>query len=128
MTDNDPISQDPISQRAPRDSLLLAAELVAEGGRSLGRVRVRNLSATGLMADCDAVVRVGEALRLTLRGTGEIGGTISWVRDGRIGIAFDRAIDPMAARRPVAADPATAPEPAPTGYTPSRFPRTPRRA
>jgi hypothetical protein len=109
-----------IPPRAKRDNLLVSADLVAEGGRPIGRARVRNLSASGLMADCTATLAEGERLLVILRGAGEIQGTVSWVRDGRIGIAFDQEIDPLAARRPVGAG---APPPAPVApisYRPKR--------
>ncbi len=87
---------------AKRDSLLLLTEIFDESGRRLASARVRNLSATGLMAECDRMLEVGDRVRLTLRGAGEIGAAISWARDGRIGLLFDAEIDPMAARRPIA--------------------------
>jgi hypothetical protein len=37
-----------------------------------------------------------------VRGIGWLDGHIAWTAEGRIGIAFEREIDPMAARKPVA--------------------------
>lgn len=91
----------PSHRAAPRDSLLLLAELRVEAdGRTIGSARIRNLSATGLMADCDTALKEGDRLLLTLRGVGDVAATLNWCRDGRIGLVFDQPIDPMAARRP----------------------------
>lgn len=87
-----------------RDSLFLAARL-SVGGLAAEQVRVRNLSAGGLMAEYPAPVEAGTPVLLELRGIGEIGGRIAWATDGRIGVAFDQQIDPMRARKPVASKP-----------------------
>jgi hypothetical protein len=93
--------EDPSGQRsAARDSLMLSATLRISG-RSDVTVRVRNLSAGGLMAEYADPVRRGESLDIEVRGIGWVGGAVAWVAEGRIGVAFDRAIDPMAARKPV---------------------------
>ncbi|WP_326490624.1 PilZ domain-containing protein [Sphingobium sufflavum] len=117
----DPAS--PAARRtAQRDSLLLLTEFLDEEGESIASVRVRNLSATGLMAECDRLLVEGSRVRLTLRGTGEIGASVSWCRDGRVGLAFDEHIDPMVVRRPVGAG---APRATPT-LPVTRFSRTVR--
>lgn len=84
-----------------RDSLFLSARLTVAGGTSTNDVRVRNLSEGGLMAEYDAPVEAGTAVELELRGLGSLTGRVAWATDGRIGIAFDRAIDPTRARKPV---------------------------
>ncbi|HZV56559.1 MAG TPA: PilZ domain-containing protein [Sphingobium sp.] len=93
-------------ERAKRDSLFLLAEVIRETGEAMGKARVRNLSATGLMADGDFVFLVGDRLVFDLRGVGAVGGRVVWVEGKRLGFAFDRAIDPQAARKPVTAAPA----------------------
>lgn len=85
-----------------RDSLFLAAQL-AVGALPAEQVRVRNLSAGGMMAEYPAPVDAGTPVRVDLRGIGEIGGRVAWATDGRIGIAFDATIDPMRARKPIGA-------------------------
>lgn len=90
------------ARSGPRDSLFLLTNLVSTDGTPLGRARVRNLSATGLMADCERVVPAGIAVRFDLRGIGRVSGSVVWSRDDRIGIAFDQEIDPQLARRRVA--------------------------
>jgi len=93
---------DGTSKRAtPRDSLFLLTTLADETGRPLGKARVRNLSETGMMADCERHFSDGDRLVVDLRGIGEVSGRVTWVRGDRIGMAFDRRIDPQAARRPV---------------------------
>ena len=104
-SDPTPILQDPsdgASKRsAKRDSLFLLTALADEAGQPLGKARVRNLSETGLMADCEASFRDGDRIVVHLRGIGDVKGQVSWVRGDRIGMAFDERIDPQAARKPV---------------------------
>ncbi len=82
-----------------RDSLLLLATLTA-GGKQM-QVRVRNLSAGGLMAELPDPVSNDAAVEIDLRGVGRVTGRIAWQTEGRAGIAFDRPIDPQRARKPV---------------------------
>ncbi len=106
MADIDPGSTpaegDATKRAAKRDSLFLLADLSTDTGQSRGKARVRNLSETGLMADCEGSFRDGDRLVIHLRGVGEVSGHVSWVRGGRIGMTFDSRIDPQAARKPVA--------------------------
>lgn len=96
-------NDDPSSQRSgSRDSLLLAAQLRVDDEPEM-TVRVRNLSAGGLMAEYAQPAAPGMRVEVEVRGVGWIGGRIAWAAEGRIGIAFDREIDPMAARKPVGA-------------------------
>ena len=96
-------SDDPSSQRSgSRDSLLLSAQLRI-GDDPEVTVRVRNLSSGGLMAEYAQPVVQGAPVEVDVRGVGWINGRIAWAAEGRIGIAFDREIDPMSARKPVAA-------------------------
>ncbi|AEG47948.1 type IV pilus assembly PilZ [Sphingobium chlorophenolicum L-1] len=99
------------ARSGPRDSLFLLTNLSTVDGTPLGRARVRNLSATGLMADCERAVPAGIRIRFDLRGIGQVNGSIVWSRDDRIGIAFDQEIDPQLARRPVSGQGAQAPVP-----------------
>lgn len=91
------------ARSGPRDSLFLLTSLKSDEGIPLGRARVRNLSATGLMADCERRVPAGARILLELRGIGRISGNVVWARDDKIGVAFDQEIDPQLARRPVTA-------------------------
>jgi hypothetical protein len=91
-------------QRAePRDSMFLSATIrhrESEGGWTL---RVRNISAGGLMADCAEHFARGDKIEMELRGVGLQGGTIVWTAGDRIGVAFDKPINPMLTRKPVGA-------------------------
>lgn len=83
-----------------RDSLFLMAEVRLEGADSLDRVKVRNLSAGGMMAEGDIRVMRGARLSIKLRNIDWVDGSVAWVQDNRFGIAFDRSVDPSAARSP----------------------------
>lgn len=86
-----------------RDSLFLSAK-IRRGGQNDSEVadlRVRNLSAVGLMADYRDVATPGEPVVVTVRGIGTVAGKVAWVKRGRIGIIFDSEVDPLKARRPV---------------------------
>ena len=58
------------------------------------------------MAEVDDALSVGTAVEIDVRGVGWTPGRVAWVAAGRIGIAFDNLIDPLAARKPVGAMPA----------------------
>lgn len=91
---------DVASQRnAVRDSLLLTATLKVDSVETT--VRVRNLSAGGLMAEYGRLLPLDTAVEVDVRGIGWVAGKIAWATDGRLGIAFDEPIDPMLARKPV---------------------------
>jgi hypothetical protein len=89
------------SGRAKRDSLFLLAEVIRETGEPMGHAKIRNLSASGLMADCDFAFLEGDRLIVDLRGIGPIIGTVVWSGSMRMGFNFDRNVDPQRARKPV---------------------------
>ena len=91
------------TRQVDRDSLLLIAQLRVDGGETEYRVKVRNLSAGGMMADGDAPVVRGALVSVGLRNIGWIEGTVAWKQNERFGIAFLEEIDPKVARAPVAA-------------------------
>ena len=84
-----------------RDSLFLKAELRIVDGDDCGEVRIRNLSAGGLMAEAPVLTKRGDKVELELRNIGRITGHVAWVAKGRFGVAFDHPIDPKLARKPV---------------------------
>ena len=84
-----------------RDSLFLLAHFRVEGSPDVREVRVRNLSAGGLMAELEPAPADGTAVEIMVRGIGWIRGRIAWYAEGRAGIAFDQPIDPLLARKPV---------------------------
>ena len=86
-----------------RDSLLLGAQFRAQGAAESVQVRVRNLSAGGLMAEYVGPIATGDRIEIEVRGIGWVPGEVAWSTNGRIGIAFDREIDPLRARKPIVA-------------------------
>lgn len=53
-------------------------------------VALVNRSPSGAMVDFSEVPRIGETVTLQMLDRGHIRGQVRWVRDGRIGISFDR--------------------------------------
>lgn len=84
-----------------RDSLFLMAGLKTDGSDAEQRIKVRNLSAGGMMAEGDLKLARGTRVFINLRNIGWISGTVAWVQDARSGIAFAEEIDPKLARAPV---------------------------
>jgi len=107
----DQFSQDPFSamngddaarnRNEARDSLFLMADFRVIGATDVTPVRVRNLSAGGLMAELANGLELGLQVEFDVRGIGWVPGKVAWSAAGRVGVAFDRAIDPMLARKPV---------------------------
>lgn len=86
-----------------RDSLFLLANVRVEDAADSHRVRVRNLSDGGMMAEGTMMVQRGNRLEIDLRNIGKVGGSVAWVQDKRFGIAFDVEIDSQLARKPAEA-------------------------
>lgn len=98
-TPDEPAAQRDAQRHAARDSLFLVATLRIGMGEV--QVRVRNLSEGGLMAEYAEPVETGAPVEVDLRGIGWTRGRVAWSAEKRIGIAFDRSIDPKLARKPV---------------------------
>ncbi len=81
-----------------RDSLLMLASVRFEGSDAEYRIKVRNLSAGGMMAEGDVRVDRGARLEVALRNIGWVPATVAWVQDNRWGMAFESEIDPVLAR------------------------------
>jgi len=86
------------SRHIARDSLFIMADLRVHGQDGEHRLRVRNLSAGGLMAEGAVKVSRGDGVQVALRNAGWVEGTVAWVQDNRFGIAFAEEIDPRAVR------------------------------
>lgn len=84
-----------------RDSLFLMADLRIDGQQGEQRIRVRNLSGGGLMAEGPCDVQRGQVIWINLRNIGWVEGSIAWVQESRFGIAFRDEIDPRVARAPI---------------------------
>ena len=81
-----------------RDSLLLLANLRVDGSEADHKVKVRNLSSGGMMAESDVQLGRGIRVAVDLRNIGWTFGSVAWVQGNRCGIAFDAEIDPKLAR------------------------------
>ena len=88
-------------RKKSRDSLFLVAGLRIENRPGSIEVRVRNLSSGGLMAEYAHPLEIGTAVEVDVRGVGRVVGEVAWTTAGRIGISFDKPIDPLQARKPV---------------------------
>jgi hypothetical protein len=86
------------TRQTHRDSLFLLAQLRVEGSGDEHRVKLRNLSARGMMAEGPVRVSRGELVTVELRGIGWVEGTVAWKQDTRFGIAFVEGIDPAKVR------------------------------
>ena len=90
------------TRQVNRDSLFLLAQLRVDGQQEVGRVKVRNLSAGGMMAEGEARVSRGSMVAVELRNIGWVEGSVAWKQDNRFGIAFVDEIDPAVVRAPSA--------------------------
>lgn len=79
----------------------MMAEVRLEGSDDSVRIRVRNLSSGGMMAEGEMSVLRGSRLAICLRNVGWVDGTVAWVQDNRFGIAFAKEIDPKQVRAPI---------------------------
>lgn len=108
------------SRQVSRDSLFLLANIKVEGQDGVHRVKVRNLSAGGMMAEAPLKVARGIPVSVELRNIGWVDGAVAWKQDSRFGIAFVDEIDPVAVRgTPVVPE---------AEYEPPRFTRPVQRA
>ena len=104
------------SRQVTRDSLFLLAQLRVAGQDGVHRVKVRNLSAGGMMAEGQVKIVRGSAVSVDLRNLGWVDGVVAWKQDNRFGIAFGEDIDPAAVRGPST--------PQAAEFDPPRFTRT----
>ncbi len=90
------------TRQVNRDSLFLLAQLRVDGQQDEYRVKVRNLSAGGMMAEGMVQVVRGQLVQVELRNIGWVKGSVAWKQEDRFGIAFLDEIDPARARAPLA--------------------------
>ena len=88
----------------PRDSMFLMATVRRAGSADV-QVKVRNLSAGGMMAESPVSFSRGDVIEADLRGIGVVTGKIAWTAGGRVGVQFDTQVDPRLARKPVSGNP-----------------------
>lgn len=86
------------NRQIARDSLFVMAELRLPGRGGEHRIKVRNLSARGLMGQGSVHVARGASVQVDLRNIGWVDGVVAWVQDDRFGVAFRDEIDPHGAR------------------------------
>ena len=85
-----------------RRHMLLQASMRAENMTRDEPIRIRNISAGGLMAVSRHVVRRGEPVTIVLVGIGELAGRIAWTQGERFGVSFSRPINPNLVRQAIA--------------------------
>lgn len=85
-----------------RDSLFVLAEVRLDGVEGEQKIRVRNLSTGGLMAEGELSPIRGQLVWVKIRNIGWCEGSVAWVEGNRFGIALREEIDPKVARAPVA--------------------------
>jgi hypothetical protein len=86
-----------------RDSLFVMADLRLDGSEETLRIKMRNLSAGGMMGEGNVRVTRGTVVWVEIRNIGWVEGSIAWVQDNRFGVAFREEIDPKLARPPLPA-------------------------
>lgn len=92
------------NRQIARDSLFLMADLRVDGMEGEHRIKVRNLSAGGMMGEGPVRVIRGTLVEVNVRNIGWVEGSVAWVQDNRFGVAFRDEIDPKLARAPVGND------------------------
>lgn len=89
-----------------RNSLFLTARCRTHGQDGETLVKLRNLSAQGLMAEGPHTPPQGALVSLELRNLGWTEGTVAWVQGNRFGIVFAHDIDPSRVKYTPASGPA----------------------
>ena len=87
-------SEEAASRTPPRVVLTMTAALRLGSERDAQEVRMRNLSPGGVMVECAEVREPGTPVLLAMASVGGVAGRIAWCTAGRMGIAFDRPVDP----------------------------------
>lgn len=97
------------NRQIARDSLFVMADLRLPGSNDEHRIKVRNLSAGGMMGEGAVRVSRGDEVEIKIRNVGWVNGSVAWVQDDRFGVAFREEIDPKVARASVASDSSVSP-------------------
>ncbi len=101
-----------------RDSMLMMAQLRVEGAGSSEKVKIRNLSNSGIQVEGPVLATDGQRAVVTIRQIGDVGGVVTWTKSARIGISFDEPINSGAARTSLVGDMPEAPRYARAALTP----------
>lgn len=89
------------NRKHERDSLFLMADLRLHADDALFRVKLRNISDSGLLAEGAVRAVRGQKVSIALANVGTVEGTVAWTAGDRCGIAFDATIDASQVRFPV---------------------------
>ena len=89
------------NRQIARDSLFVMADMRIDGLDGEHRIKMRNLSAGGMMGEGSVHVLRGAVVAVNIRNIGWVDGAVAWVQDTRFGVAFREEIDPMIARAPL---------------------------
>ena len=81
-----------------RDTIFQIATVRLAGSIASERVKVRNLSDTGIMVEGELIAQTGQRVIVGIKKIGEVGGKVAWTQSARVGIAFDEPIDAKLAR------------------------------
>ena len=107
------------NRQIARDSLFVMADLRLQGSEQEHRIKVRNLSAGGMMGEGSLRVARGDGVEVKIRNVGWVPGSVAWVQEDRFGVAFSEEIDPKVARASNAQSAPASPQPSPQHrYTP----------
>lgn len=102
------------NRQIARDSLFVMADLRLPDSKTEHRIKVRNLSAGGMMGEGALRVARGDQVEVNIRNIGWVEGLVAWVQDDRFGVAFQEEIDPKVARAPLTpTDQRSSPSPSP---------------
>ena len=82
---------DKIGDGRPQE--VLTAQATVVGSDRVHAIRVRNLSAGGMMGEGDIAVDRGSQIKLIMPNIGTVAGTVAWTQDDRFGVAFADDID-----------------------------------
>ena len=87
------------TRNAARSSLFMVTTIMLENNARTYQVKVRNLSAKGMMAEGEVPVATGSRLTVQPESGNPVTGVVAWIEGGRFGIAFDNDVDMAAFRR-----------------------------
>jgi diguanylate cyclase (GGDEF)-like protein/PAS domain S-box-containing protein len=79
------------TSRGPRYRVLRTGELMVEGVSH--HVRLRNISAGGATVEFNGWVAIGAQYRLCITDGPVVAGEIRWVKEGKLGLAFNAPLD-----------------------------------
>lgn len=97
------MNDDPRNRRASaRHHVLLMREIITDSMTEPVRIRVRDISLRGMMAESSVRMQEGERLVLRLGDGTQVAGAVQWVRGLSFGIIFesDLPLDQLRGRKP----------------------------